>query len=347
MPATLSILMNVFRDPRERARAIAVWAGFSGLGVAIGPITGGLLLEHFSWSSVFWVNIPIGVAALILGAFLVPTSRDPEQGKIDPLGAVLSFVGLAALLFGIIEGPSKGWTEPLVLGAFVLAAASLASFLIWEQRTAHPMLDLSVFKNPRFSAGQRHDHDRLLRTVRLTVPDDPVLAARARLQPARSRHPAAALRCDDDDRRPALGAIRRASRHQARRARRSHVGDDRAAAAVVDRIPVPVPAGHLLLHADGRRHGDDDGAGDGSRHGFAPSGQGRRRLGDQRHDPPGRRCPRRRHHRHDRQQRLRLTDQRCGRDVRPRRRPGGGGRVVARRRPERRRDARPDRPMRS
>jgi len=153
MPATLSILMNVFRDPRERARAIAVWAGFSGLGVAIGPITGGLLLEHFSWSSVFWVNIPICVAALILGAFLVPTSRDPEQGKIDPLGAVLSFVGLAALLFGIIEGPSKGWTEPLVLGAFVLAAASLASFLIWEQRTAHPMLDLSVFKNPRFSAG--------------------------------------------------------------------------------------------------------------------------------------------------------------------------------------------------
>ena len=153
MPATLSILMNVFRDPRERARAIAVWAGFSGLGVAIGPITGGILLEHFSWSSVFWVNIPIGIAALILGAFFVPTSRDPEQGKIDPIGAVLSFVGLATLLFGIIEGPSKGWTEPLVLGAFVIAATSLASFLIWEQRTSHPMLDLSVFKNPRFSAG--------------------------------------------------------------------------------------------------------------------------------------------------------------------------------------------------
>ena len=153
MPATLSILINVFRDPVERGRAIAVWAGFSGLGVAIGPISGGFLLEHFSWSSVFWVNLPIGATALVLGAFLVPTSRDPNQGKIDPLGAVLSFVGLASLLFAIIEGPSKGWTSPLVLGSFALAVATIASFLIWERRTSHPMLDLSVFENPRFSAG--------------------------------------------------------------------------------------------------------------------------------------------------------------------------------------------------
>ena len=153
MPATLSILINVFRDPVERGRAIAVWAGFSGLGVAIGPISGGFLLEHFSWSSVFWVNLPIGATALVLGAFLVPTSRDPNQGKIDPLGAVLSFVGLASLLFAIIEGPSKGWTSPLVLGGFALAVATIASFLIWERRTSHPMLDLSVFENPRFSAG--------------------------------------------------------------------------------------------------------------------------------------------------------------------------------------------------
>ncbi len=153
MPATLSILINVFRDPVERGRAIAVWAGFSGLGVAIGPITGGFLLEHFSWSSVFWVNLPIGVTALVLGAFLVPTSRDPNQGKIDPLGAVLSFVGLASLLFAIIEGPSKGWTSPLVTGGFALAVVTIAAFLIWERRTPHPMLDLSVFKNPRFSAG--------------------------------------------------------------------------------------------------------------------------------------------------------------------------------------------------
>ncbi len=153
MPATLSILINVFRDPVERGRAIAIWAGFSGLGVAIGPITGGFLLEHFSWSSVFWVNLPIGATALLLGAFLVPTSRDPSQGKIDPLGALLSFVGLASLLFGIIEGPSKGWTAAIVVGAFALAVVSLAAFLLWELHTPHPMLDLTVFENPRFSAG--------------------------------------------------------------------------------------------------------------------------------------------------------------------------------------------------
>ena len=153
MPATLSILTNVFRDPRERGRAIAVWAGFSGLAVAIGPITGGFLVEHFSWSSVFWVNLPIGAVALVLGAFLIPTSRDPEQGKIDPVGAVLSFVSLTSLLFGIIEGPSKGWGDPLVIGGFVVAAVAITAFLAWERHTSHPMLDLSVFANPRFSAG--------------------------------------------------------------------------------------------------------------------------------------------------------------------------------------------------
>lgn len=153
MPATLSILTNVFRDPRERARAIAVWAGFSGLAVAIGPITGGFLLEHFSWQSVFWVNIPIGITALVLGAFFVPTSRDPSHGRIDPPGALLSFFGLTSLLFGIIEGPVMGWTDPMVITAFVMAIVLLVSFILWERHTTHPMLDLSVFRNPRFSAG--------------------------------------------------------------------------------------------------------------------------------------------------------------------------------------------------
>jgi EmrB/QacA subfamily drug resistance transporter len=153
MPATLSILTNVFRDPRERGRAIAVWAGFSGLAVALGPITGGLLLEHFSWQSVFWVNIPIGLTALVLGAIFIPTSRDPEHRRIDPLGALLSFFGLTSLLFGIIEGPSKGWTDPVVIGSFVVAAVLLTSFLLWELHTSHPMLDLTVFRSARFSAG--------------------------------------------------------------------------------------------------------------------------------------------------------------------------------------------------
>ncbi len=153
MPATLSILTNVFRDPRERGRAIAVWAGFSGLGVAIGPMVGGFLLEHFSWQSVFWVNLPIGFTALALGAIIVPTSRDPNHPKLDPLGAVLSFVGLGTLLFGIIEGPDEGWTDPKVLASFVVAFATIAGFILWERHTPTPMLDMSVFRNARFSAG--------------------------------------------------------------------------------------------------------------------------------------------------------------------------------------------------
>ena len=152
MPATLSILTNVFRDPTERGRAIAIWAGCSGLAVAIGPMTGGFLLEHFSWHSVFWINVPIGMLALALGARYVPTSRDSMQRRLDPLGAVLSIVGLASLLFGIIEGPAKGWTDSAVIGGFVIAALAVAAFIVWETVTDHPMLDMSVFKNPRFAA---------------------------------------------------------------------------------------------------------------------------------------------------------------------------------------------------
>ena len=151
MPATLSILTDVFRDPRERGRAIAIWAGFSGLGVALGPVAGGLLLKHFSWSSVFWVNLPIGLTALIVGAFLIPTSKDPSAPRIDVPGAAMSIIGLGALLFGIIEGPSRGWTDPLVLAGFAVGLTVLAAFIAWELNTDHPMLDMRFFRNPRFS----------------------------------------------------------------------------------------------------------------------------------------------------------------------------------------------------
>ena len=152
MPSTLSILTDVFRDPRERGRAIAVWAGFSGLAVAIGPITGGFLLEHFSWSSVFWVNLPVGGIALLLGAFMIPTSRDPRQTRLDPVGALLSIVGLGSLLYAIIEGPALGWSSAEVLGAFAVAVLTIVLFVVWELRIDHPLLDMSVFRNPRFSA---------------------------------------------------------------------------------------------------------------------------------------------------------------------------------------------------
>jgi EmrB/QacA subfamily drug resistance transporter len=152
MPATLSILTNVFRDPRERGRAIAIWAGFSGLGVAIGPMMGGFLLEHFSWHSVFWINIPIGIAALVLGIRYVPTSRDSKQRPLDPIGAVLSMAALASLLFGIIEGPAKGWSHDTVLAAFAVAVVTGIGFVYWELHTEHPMLQMSVFQNARFTA---------------------------------------------------------------------------------------------------------------------------------------------------------------------------------------------------
>jgi EmrB/QacA subfamily drug resistance transporter len=151
MPATLSILTNVFRNPIERGRAIALWAGFSGLGVAIGPVIGGVLLRHFSWSSVFWVNVPIGLTALIAGIYLIPTSRDPHAPRIDIPGALLSILGLGSLLFAIIEGPARGWTDSLVLGGFVVGLGMVATFIAWELHTETPMLDMRFFKNPRFS----------------------------------------------------------------------------------------------------------------------------------------------------------------------------------------------------
>ncbi len=152
MPATLSILTDVFRNPKERGRAIAIWAGFSGVGVALGPITGGLLLKHFSWSSVFWVNVPIGIFALVAGAFLLTTSRDPNQGRLDPFGSLLSIFGLGALLFGIIEVPARGWSDSQVIAGFVLGVLAIAAFIAWELHTDHPMLDMRFFKNPRFAA---------------------------------------------------------------------------------------------------------------------------------------------------------------------------------------------------
>jgi len=152
MPATLSILTNVFHDPRERAKAIAVWAGVSALGFALGPIAGGALLAHFSLGSVFLVNLPIVATALVLGRFFVPTSKDPTAGRLDPVGAALSTLGLSALLWAIIEGPSKGWTSESVLIGFAAAGVVLGSFVAWELHSDHPMLNIGFFKNPRFSA---------------------------------------------------------------------------------------------------------------------------------------------------------------------------------------------------
>lgn len=151
MPSTLSILTNVF-PAEERGRAIGIWAGVSGIGIALGPLAGGFLLEHFYWGSVFTVNIPIVIIALIAAAILVPTSKDPSAPKLDPMGAILSIGGLTSLLYAIIEAPQNGWTQPTILVAFLAAAVLLGGFAVWELRSDHPMLDVSFFRNPRFTA---------------------------------------------------------------------------------------------------------------------------------------------------------------------------------------------------
>ncbi|MFN8016525.1 MAG: MFS transporter [Acidimicrobiales bacterium] len=152
MPATLSLLTNLFTDPAERAKAIGIWAGVSGIGIAIGPMLGGWLLEHHHWGSVFFVNVPVVLVVLPAGYFLLPNSRAADGPKLDPVGAVLSIVGLVALVWAIIEAPAAGWTAPKVLAGFGVGLAVLGAFLWWERTTPSPMLDLSFFENPRFSA---------------------------------------------------------------------------------------------------------------------------------------------------------------------------------------------------
>jgi EmrB/QacA subfamily drug resistance transporter len=151
-PATLSILTNMFPDPVERQRAIAVWAGTAGIGIGLGPVAGGLLLRHFFWGSVFVVNVPVCALAIITGLLVVPTSRDADQAPLDPPGALLSIVGLSALIYAIIEGPSRGWTSPTVIGVFVGSLIVLGLFATVELRRRSPMLDLRLFTNPRFTA---------------------------------------------------------------------------------------------------------------------------------------------------------------------------------------------------
>jgi EmrB/QacA subfamily drug resistance transporter len=152
MPSTLSILTNVF-PPHERARAIGLWAGVAGAGGAIGPITSGFLLEHFWWGSIFFLNLPVVVLALVSGYFLVPDSRDPDQARLDFAGAGLSIVAVSALVFAIIEAPQQGWVSAETMTALTVAIVFGGLFAWWELRNPEPMLDLRYFKRRGFSGG--------------------------------------------------------------------------------------------------------------------------------------------------------------------------------------------------
>ena len=152
IPAGLSILDNVFRDPAERARAVGIWGGTIGVGLALGPLAGGLLLASFWWGSVFFVNVPVLVAGGIAAVRLLPESRNTDALEPDPVGSLLSIVGLGLLLWAIIEAPTKGWTSPAVIAVGVAGLAVLGAFVAWEARSSHPMLKLGFFRSRRFSA---------------------------------------------------------------------------------------------------------------------------------------------------------------------------------------------------
>ena len=152
MPATLSIIANVF-PPEERGKAIGIWAALAAVGIGLGPLAGGLLLEWFDWWSVFLVNVPFALAALLLGIPFVPESRDPRPGSFDLMGAALSTVGFSVLVYAVIEAPDEGWLSVQTLLLLAASTALLAAFLWWERRVAEPMLDLSFFRNARFTVG--------------------------------------------------------------------------------------------------------------------------------------------------------------------------------------------------
>jgi len=151
-PATLSLISNVFTERRERARAIGLWGATAGVAIATGPIAGGWLLEHYSWAAIFIAMAPVAAAAAVFVALVVPASKDPGAAAVDVPGLVLSSAAMALLVFTIIEAPAYGWSSGRSVAGFAASAVLLAAFIVWERRAAHPMLEVRLFANMRFSA---------------------------------------------------------------------------------------------------------------------------------------------------------------------------------------------------
>jgi EmrB/QacA subfamily drug resistance transporter len=150
-PVAMSIITNVFTEPRERARAIGVWGGVVGISLGLGPIVGGVLIETVGWRSIFWINIPIGLAAIALTARFVPESRALHARRVDPIGQLLVIVVLSSLTYAIIDAPRAGWTSPLTLSLLALSVLSLGALLAYEPRRTDPLLDLRFFRSAPFS----------------------------------------------------------------------------------------------------------------------------------------------------------------------------------------------------
>jgi len=152
MPSTLSLLQVAF-PRRERAKAISIWVGFAGAGGVLGPILSGAMLAHFWWGSVFFVTVPIAAVALALSVPFAPRSREPLPPRLDPAGSVLSVLGFTGLLVGIIEGPEQGWSDPVVIGAFMVSIIAFVAFVAVELHVSEPLLDMRFFRDRRFATG--------------------------------------------------------------------------------------------------------------------------------------------------------------------------------------------------
>jgi EmrB/QacA subfamily drug resistance transporter len=150
-PVAMSIITNTFLDPKERARAIGIWGGVVGISLALGPVVGGVLVDTVGWRGIFWVNIPVGLAAIALTALFVPESRAPHARRVDPVGQVLVILTLASLVYGIIEGPSRGWSSPEIITCFAVAVAALAGLIVVESRRDEPLIDIRFFRSAPFS----------------------------------------------------------------------------------------------------------------------------------------------------------------------------------------------------
>lgn len=151
LPATLAVITNLFPLPKERALAIGAWSSIAGVAVAIGPVSGGFLLEHFSWHSVFWLNVPVALIAVVLVALIVPESKAANPGKLDVPGVLLSIAGVTLLVFVVIEAPNFGWASPATLGGALAAVALLWAFVHRQRRVAAPVLDVSLFRIKPFA----------------------------------------------------------------------------------------------------------------------------------------------------------------------------------------------------
>ncbi|WP_103347766.1 DHA2 family efflux MFS transporter permease subunit [Amycolatopsis sp. CA-128772] len=150
-PVAMSIIATTFTDPKERARAVGTWGAVAGLGGACGPVLGGLLVSGLGWRSIFWVNVPIGLLAIVLTRRFVPESRAARGRRFDPLGQLLVVTFLGPVTAAVIEGPRHGWTSPLIVGLFALAAVSVCGLVVTESRRADPLVDVRFFRSPAFS----------------------------------------------------------------------------------------------------------------------------------------------------------------------------------------------------